>query len=41
VIVATTHGRGGIQHLLLGSVAEKLVRSATIPVLVLPPTTPR
>jgi nucleotide-binding universal stress UspA family protein len=41
VIVAGTHGRGGIQHLLLGSVAEKLVRSATIPVFVLPSTTPR
>lgn len=41
LIVAATHGRGGVQHLLLGSVAEKLVRSATLPVLVLPPTTPR
>ncbi|HET6162393.1 MAG TPA: universal stress protein [Planctomycetota bacterium] len=41
LIVAATHGRGGIQHLLLGSVAEKLVRISSIPVFVLPPTTPR
>ncbi len=41
VIVAATHGRGGVQRLLLGSVAEKLVRIATIPVFVLPSTEPR
>jgi len=34
VIVIGTHGRGGAAHLLLGSVAEKVVRLAGCPVLV-------
>lgn len=33
MIVMGTHGRSGVTHLLLGSVAEKIVRSATCPVL--------
>lgn len=33
LIVMATHGRGGLSHLLMGSVAEKVVRSATCPVL--------
>ncbi len=33
LIVMGTHGRGGIDRLLLGSVAEKVVRSSTVPVL--------
>ena len=33
LIVMGTHGRGGIDRLLLGSVAERVVRSATVPVL--------
>ena len=33
MIVIGTHGRGGVSHLLLGSVAEKVVRSAPCPVL--------
>jgi nucleotide-binding universal stress UspA family protein len=33
----STHGRGGLQRLLLGSVADKLVRSAERPVLVVRP----
>ena len=33
LIVVGTHGRGFIGHLLMGSVAEKLVRNAPCPVL--------
>jgi nucleotide-binding universal stress UspA family protein len=33
VIVMGTHGRGGLQHALMGSVAEKVVRRAPCPVL--------
>ena len=33
LIVMGTHGRGAIEHMLLGSVAEKVVRSARCPVL--------
>ena len=33
LIVIGTHGRGAIAHMLLGSVAEKVVRKASCPVL--------
>jgi nucleotide-binding universal stress UspA family protein len=33
LIIMGTHGRGGIQHVLLGSVAERVVRKAPCPVL--------
>ena len=33
LIVIGTHGRGAVAHLLLGSVAERVVRSAPCPVL--------
>ena len=33
VIVMGTHGRGGFAHLLMGSVAERVVRTAPCPVL--------
>jgi len=33
LIVAGTHGRGGMAHLLMGSVAERIVRTAPCPVL--------
>ncbi len=36
MIVMGTHGRTGLQHLVMGSVAEGVVRHATVPVLVVP-----
>ncbi|MCI0457235.1 MAG: universal stress protein, partial [Gemmataceae bacterium] len=33
LIIMGTHGRGGLAHLLLGSVTEKVVRKAPCPVL--------
>ena len=33
LVVMGTHGRGGIDRLLLGSVAEKVVRASNVPVL--------
>lgn len=33
MIVMGTHGRRGMQHLLLGSVAEHVVRTARVPVM--------
>lgn len=38
LIVIGTHGRSGLSHLLIGSVAEKVVRSAHCPVLTVHPT---
>ena len=37
LIVIGTHGRGGLSHALLGSVAEKVVRKAPCPVLTVRP----
>lgn len=42
LIVLGTHGRGGVQRFLLGSVAERVVRGAAVPVLTVgapPPAT--
>jgi len=36
VIVMGTHGRRGVQRLMLGSVAERVLRNATCPVLMMP-----
>ncbi len=33
LVVMGTHGRRGLEHLLLGSVAEKVVRMSPVPVL--------
>lgn len=38
LVVVASHGRGGIERWLLGSVAEKLIRHADAPVLVVHPT---
>jgi nucleotide-binding universal stress UspA family protein len=38
LIALATHGRGGLQRLAIGSVADKLVRGAAVPVLVYRPT---
>lgn len=35
LIVLTSHGRTGLKHLLIGSVAERVIRLAHCPVLVL------
>jgi len=35
LIVMVTHGRKGLEHLLLGSVTEQVIREAPCPVLVL------
>ncbi len=35
LIVMATHGRRGLSHLLLGSVAERVVRTAKVPVMTL------
>lgn len=37
MIVLGTHGRSGLKHMLLGSVAEKVVRKAACPVLTVRP----
>jgi nucleotide-binding universal stress UspA family protein len=40
LIIMGTHGRTGLRHVLLGSVAEKVVRRAPCPVLTVRPTEP-
>lgn len=40
LIVVGTHGRSGFQHVMLGSVAEKVLHKATCPVLTVPPRAP-
>lgn len=36
IVVVGTHGRTGVQRQLIGSVAERLVRHATVPVMTVP-----
>jgi universal stress protein A len=38
LVVLGTHGRTGLAHVLLGSVAERLIRHSPVPVLTVPPT---
>jgi universal stress protein A len=38
LVVIGTHGRTGIAHVLLGSVAERLIRLSPVPVLTVPPS---
>lgn len=40
LIVMATHGRKGFSHLVLGSIAERVIREATCPVLVVRPRRP-
>jgi len=40
VIVVGTHGRGGFQRLVLGSVAERVLARASCPVMAIPPHMP-
>jgi nucleotide-binding universal stress UspA family protein len=37
LVVMATHGRTGLKHVLMGSVAEKVVRMSTAPVLTVKP----
>ena len=36
LVVMSTHGRGGIRRLLVGSVTDRVIRSCEVPVLVVP-----
>lgn len=40
LVVMASHGRGGLERLLLGSVADRIVREAPVPVLVVPTVPP-
>jgi nucleotide-binding universal stress UspA family protein len=40
LVVLGTHGRTGLSHVLLGSVAERLIRHSPVPVLTVPPSGP-
>lgn len=41
IIIIATHGRSGLMRALMGSTAERVVRHAPCPVLVVPPGGPR
>ena len=40
LLVLGTHGRSGLQHMVLGSVTEKIIRTVKCPTLVVPPRAP-
>lgn len=37
LVIIGTHGRGGIGHLVMGSVAENVIKAAPVPVLIIDP----
>jgi nucleotide-binding universal stress UspA family protein len=37
LVIMATHGRGGLQHIIIGSAAEKVVRKSPCPVLTIRP----
>jgi len=37
LLVLSSHGRGGLSRVVLGSVADKIIRGTTLPVLVIRP----
>jgi nucleotide-binding universal stress UspA family protein len=37
LIIMSTHGRTGVSRLVWGSVADKVLRSSTIPAMIIPP----
>ena len=37
LIVMSTHGRGGLQRFLVGSVTDRVIRSSHVPILAIPP----
>lgn len=41
LVALATHGRGGVRRLVLGSVADKVVRGAEVPVLIIRPASRR
>jgi nucleotide-binding universal stress UspA family protein len=41
LVISSTHGRTGLDHMLLGSVAEHVVRYAECPVMIVPSRFPR
>ena len=40
LVIVGTHGRGGIEHWVLGSVAERIVRLSPVPVITVPERRP-
>jgi len=37
LIILSTHGRGGVAKLLIGSVTEQVLKSSTVDILAIPP----
>jgi universal stress protein A len=40
LVVIATHGRRGLKHLVLGSIAERIVRESAVPALTVRPRNP-